>query len=205
MEEREILKSVTDTLTGKRIFEITVPVKWRPKYVAPPLPKYTLLDWILRRKRPQPEPEPAQETHRTFEMWPCVVANQYRIAGNAALLTDQMSDNHSDNIQLIIDNQPLVVYIVASAIQNNHLEPDPELVEFITNNFDHEDLYTSLRAAFSNMGMQSFSNSIALLKGTVKILKPDQEASPVDGKELIASHIQTLVQSANTSDGQSGM
>lgn len=189
MQEREILKSVTDTLTGKRIFEITVPVKWLPK------PQWWNL--IFRKRKPAP-------AYRTFEIWPCVVANQYRIAGNAALLTEQLSDNHSDNIQLIMDNQPLVVYIVASAIQNNHLEPDEELVQFITNNFDHEDLYTSLRAAFSNMGMQSFSNSIALLKGTVKILKPDQEASPADGKELIASHIQTLVQSANTSDGLSG-
>lgn len=188
IEERDILKSVTDTLTGKQIFKITVPVRWSAKV--------TWWGRIVKRRM-------QKETHRTFEIWPCVVANQYRIAGNAALLADQLFDNHSDNIQFINDNQPLIVYIVAAAIQNNHLEPSPELVEFITNNFDHGELYTALRAAFSNLGMQSFSNSIALLKGTVKILRPE-EASPKDGSELIASHIQTLAQSANTSGGVSG-
>lgn len=193
MEERFILKSITDTLTSKRVHQITVKVRF---VVEPEKVRYTIWDWLSRRPRPlQPEPE----THRTFEIWPCVVKNQYRIAGNAAMLVDSMSDDHSDNVKLILDNQPIVAYIVASAIQNNHLEPDPKLVEFIENNFDGEDLYTALQASFDNLGMQAFSNSIVLLKGTVTILKP--ETSPNDGSELIASHIATSVPSVNTLDG----
>jgi hypothetical protein len=169
MEESEILRAVVDTLTGKRIFKITIPIKWNPK---PSLNQR--IQNLLKGTQ--------TETHRTFDIWPCIVSNQYRIAGNAALLIDGLFERHSDNIQFICDNQPIVVYVVAAAIQNNHLEPDPALIEFIEKNFDGEDLYITLKAAFSNMGMQSFSNSIDLLKGTVKILQPE-EASPSDGRE----------------------
>jgi hypothetical protein len=179
MEDKYILKSVTDALTGKVLHKITVPVKWLP-------PPKTISWWrkIIQKsviKLPV-------ETHRTFEIWPCVVGNQYRIAGHASLLK-ALTDDHRDNIALICENQPIVVYIVASAIQNNHLEPDQELIEFIQNNFDKDDLYTALKASFSNLGMESFSSSISLLKGTAAILTPT-ELSPKEGSELIASHIE---------------
>ena len=186
MEERQILKSVTDTLTGKKIHTLTVPVKWIPK-----------LPWY---KRLIGAKNPYAVTSKTFDIWPCVVSNQYRIAGNAAMLTDGLCEVHSDNIKFLIQNQPIVVYVVACAIQNNHLEPDPSLIQFIENNFDKDDLYIALRASFSNLGMEAFSNSISLLKGTVNILKPT-ELSPKDGSELIASHTQKSEPYANTLDG----
>lgn len=189
MNENFILKSVTDTLTGKKIHEITVRIRVPEKA---PVAKRSLLDRLLRRPKPAPvEPE----THRTFEIWPCVVKNQYRIAGNAAMLIDGLHDDHSENIQFIEENLPIVAYIVAAAIQNNHLEPEPSLIEFIENNFDGDDLYLALRASFDNYCMQSFSNSIVLLKGTVTVLKP--KASPKEGSELIASHTATSDQSVN--------
>lgn len=189
MNERFILKSITDTLTGKKVHEITVKVR----VVEKPAPvRYNLWDKLMGKPRPiLPEPE----THRTFEIWPCVVTNQYRIAGNAALLIDGLHEDHSENIKFINSNQPIVAYIVASAIQNNHLEPESSLVEFIENNFDGEDLYTALKASFDNLGMQAFSNSIVLLKGTVEVLKP--KTSPQDGSELIASHTAASDQYAN--------
>ena len=186
MEENQILKTVVDTLTGKKIHTLTVPVKWRPK-----LPWYKRLIG-MRDKYTQ--------DYQTFEIWPCVVNNQYRIAGNAAMLTDGLHQTHSDNIKFIIQNQPIVVYIVAAAIQNNHLEPEQGLIDFIGNNFDKDDLYTALRASFDNLGMEAFSNSIVLLKGTVKILMPE-ETSPKEGSELIASHTPKSEPYANTLDG----
>ena len=191
--ESFIFKTISDTLTGKKIHQITVKIR------VPEMPipiKYTLWDWIMRRERPiQPEPE----LYRTFDIWPCVVRNQYRIAGNAAMLLDGLSDVHSENIKFINDNQPIVAYVVAAAIQNNKFEPEPELVEFIEDNFDGEDLYIALRASFDNFGMQAFSNSIVLLKGTVTILKP--ETNPTDGSELIASHTETSGQFASILGG----
>lgn len=193
MNENFILKSVTDTLTGKKIHEITVRIRVPEKVTVA---KRSLLDWLLCR----PKPAPVQpETHRTFEIWPCVVKNQYRIAGNAAMLIDGLHDDHSENIKFLQENQPIVAYIVAAAIQNNHMEPEPSLIEFIENNFDGEDLYTALRASFDNYCMQSFSNSIVLLKGTVTVLKP--KASPNDGIELIAFPTATSDQYASTSVG----
>ncbi len=123
----------------------------------------------------------------------------YRVAGNAVLLVDKMYEDHADNFQFVNDNLPLITYIVAAAIQNNHLEPEPELIEFIENNVDGEDLYTMLLAAFNNSCMKDFSNSIVLMRGTVTILTP--KASPKDGSELIASLTAVSDQYASTSDG----
>ncbi|SMC53280.1 hypothetical protein [Pedobacter nyackensis] len=191
MEEKFILKSITDTLTGKKVHQITVPIRVvdQPTYIR------SFWDKVLFRKGIMVEPE----TSRTFEIWPCVVKNMYRVAGNAALLVDSLHDDHSENIKLVNDNMPIVAHIVAAAIQNNKFEPAPELIEFLEDNIDADDMYTALQAAFDNAGMQSFSNSIVLMKGTETILKT--KASPNDGSELIASHIATLDQSANTLDG----
>ncbi|MEJ2905094.1 hypothetical protein WAE58_21795 [Pedobacter panaciterrae] len=192
--ENFIFKTISDTLTGKKIHQITVKIRMpeKPKPI-----KYSLWDWIMRKPRPiQPEPE----LFRTFEIWPCITRNQYRIAGNAALLIDGLSDIHSDNIKFIEENQPIIAYIVAAAIQNNKYEPEPELIQFIEENFDGDDLYTALRASFDNFCMQAFSNSIVLLKGTVAILKP--ETNPKDGSELIASHTETSGQYASILDGR---
>lgn len=197
MEDKFILKSITDTLTGKKVHQFTVPIRV-PEPVVPV--RYTIWDRLLCRQRPI---EVQPETSRTFEIWPCIVRNMYRVAGNAALLVDSLHDDHSENIKLVNENMPIVAYIVASAIQNNKFEPAPELVEFLEDNMDADDMYKALQAAFDNAGMQSFSNSIVLMKGTETILKT--KTSPNDGSELIASHTATSDQSVNTSDGQSEM
>jgi len=210
MEEKKILQSITDTLTGKKIHQLTIRVRSPKPRFRQDVEAVPVSCW--RRLLGQKPKEIVRDIEialtdedlvRRLDIWPCIVSNQYRIAGNAAMLIDGLYEDHSRNIQFIIQNQPLVVYTVAAAIQNNDQEPDPELIDFISNNFDGEDLYTALLASFDNLGMQAFSNSIVLLKGTVTILSPDQQTSPKDGSELIASHIQELAQRANTSGGPS--
>lgn len=180
MQDKFILKSVADTFTGKPVYQITIPVRV-PKEVEQP--KRTLLGRILRKK-PDQVKEP--ETSRAFEIKPCVVGNMYRVSGHAGLLPDDIFEHQSNNIKLITEHLPTITYIVASAIQNNHLEPDPELIKFLEDNVDAIDLYDLLKASFSSLRMDSFTNSIVLMKGTVGILNP--ETSPKEGRELIASH-----------------
>ncbi|MNL83089.1 hypothetical protein D3C87_2106450 [compost metagenome] len=60
-------------------------------------------------------------------------------------------------------------------------------------------MYKALLAAFDNSGMQAFSNSIVLMKGTATIL--ETKTSPKDGSELIASHTLISDLSASISDG----
>lgn len=74
-----------------------------------------------------------------------------------------------------------IIYIIAVGIQNSRREPDEDLKQFIRENFDAEDIYKTLFPVLENIGLQSFMNSIALAKGTVKILEPS--ASPIDGRE----------------------
>ncbi|WP_124558696.1 hypothetical protein [Pedobacter sp. KBW01] len=179
MEEKEILQNIADTLIEKSVYTLKVPIK-------EPLPatKRTLIDKVLRRPIVQPE------TVREFKINPCLVGNMYRIAGRAVKLPDEILESSMAASLLPIINEHLsdLVYIVAAGIQNTKREPDPELIEFIEDNFEAEDLYEALLPILENLGMQSFLNSIALAKGTVKILKPN--VSPIDGSELIASHIQ---------------
>ncbi|RZJ90977.1 MAG: hypothetical protein EOO20_06605 [Chryseobacterium sp.] len=179
MEEKEILSSVTETLIDKPAYTVTVQIK-EPKT----LPKRSLLDKLLRR------PVPVQELERSFVINPCVVGNMYRIAGRAVKLPDTILNGSMSESMIPVINDHLddVVYIVAAGIQNSKREPDAELIEFINDNFEAEDLYNTLLPILENLGMQSFLNSIALAKGTVKILQPS--ASPLDGRESIASHTQ---------------
>ena len=179
MEEKEILQVVTETLIDKPAYTVTVPIK-EPK----PAPKRSLIDWLFRR------PKFIQEIERSFVINPCVVGNMYRIAGRAVKLPDSILNGSLSESMIPVIHQHLddMVYIVAAGIQNTKREPDAELIEFIKDNFEAEDLYDTLLPILENLGMQSFLNSIALAKGTVKILKPN--ASPLDGSELIASHTQ---------------
>jgi len=179
MQEQDILKAITDTLIEKQVFTLTVPIK-EPL----PEPKRTVLDKVFRRHNQ------AVELERAFTITPCIVGNMYRIAGRAANLPAEIMDGSLAGSMLPIINNHLsdMVYIVAAGIQNTKREPDAELIQFIEDNFEAEDLYKALLPILENLGMQSFLNSIALAKGTVKILKPN--ASPQDGSELIASHIQ---------------
>lgn len=196
MEEINILTSIVDTLTGKPVYRLTIPIKWLPD---PPKVKRSLWDWLTRKPMPV---LPDLETYRTLEFWPCVVGNQYRVAGRAVLLPKEIFEDQSYNIDLIREHQPNIVYMVAAALQNNHLEPDPELITFIERNLDGIDLINTLIASFQALNMQSFTNSIVLMKGAVSILKP--KASPNDGSELIASHTLQSDHAQSISDGMSG-
>lgn len=171
MEEKKILQSVADTLIEKPLFTVTVTIK-----DPVPLRKRSIFDRLLRR------PRQFQELERSFEIKPCVVGNMYRIAGRSVNLPAEIMDGSMAQAMLpvIKDHLSDVVYIVASGIQNTKDEPTEELISFINDNFDAQDLYDCLLPVLENLGMQSFLNSIALAKGTVKILKP---ASPLDGSE----------------------
>ncbi|NII81750.1 MULTISPECIES: hypothetical protein [unclassified Pedobacter] len=177
MEEKDILQNITDTLIEKSVYTLKVPIK-HPM----PVPKRAIIDKILRK------PIVVPETVREFNITPCIVGNMYRIAGRAVKLPGEILEGSMAGSLLPIINEHLsdLVYIVAAGIQNTKFEPEPDLIEFIEDNFEAEDLYQALLPILENLGMQSFLNSIALAKGTVKILKPN--VSPIDGSELIASH-----------------
>jgi hypothetical protein len=172
MEENQIIKAITSTLTDAPIYEMVIPVRWVPKR------KRSLWEWITRK------PITSHETHRKFIFYPSVVANQYRIAGESALLTDVLYDDTRRNLQFIPEHQKHIVYTVAAAIQNNHLEPEQDLIEFIERNFTGHQLREALMASFQTLNMEAFTDTIVLMKGTVRMMK----TSPTDGKELIASH-----------------
>jgi len=179
MQEKEILQSIAETLIDKPGYELTVSIK-----EPTPIPKRKMWDKLFRRTVIE------QELERTFVINPCVVGNMYRIAGRAVKLPGAILEGTQAQslLPVIHDHLDDLIYIVAAGIQNSKREPDPALIEFIKDNFEAEDLYNTLLPILENLGMQSFLNSIALAKGTVKILKPN--ASPIDGSELIASHIQ---------------
>jgi len=178
MEDKEILKAVANTITDAPLHTMVVPVR------VPVLHRHTLWDRILRK------PSPIPETQRTITFYPSVVANQYRIAGEASLLPDEIYQDGSMNIPLIKEHLPRIIYMIAAAIQNNHLEPDPELITFLEQNLTGSQMREALVASFQTLNMEAFTDTIILMKGTVKILMPT-EVSPKDGSELIASHTET--------------
>lgn len=106
-----------------------------------------------------------------------------RVAGRASLLPDELKEGSMVGAVMPLVHAHIedVVYIIAVGIQNSKREPDEDLLRFINDNFDAEDIYSTLFPVLENVGLQSFMNSIALAKGTVKILEPS--ASPIDGRE----------------------
>ena len=175
MQDSQIIQSVVDTLTGKMTYEFTVPVRVVEPFVEP---KRTLWDWICN-KPVEPMKEP--ETERTFTIFPTVVINQYRIAGKALSLPADLFEEEEKMLAYVPEHLPTMVYIIAAAVQNNHLEPDPELITFFERNLDNIDIVQILVGAMAGTNMQSFLTSIVLMNGVAKILKP--ETSPIDGSE----------------------
>ena len=49
-----------------------------------------------------------------------------------------------------------MLYLVTSAIQNNHLEPDSALIKFLENKIDGETILISLQASLQQANMQFF-------------------------------------------------
>ena len=190
-EEDKIVSAAIDTLTGKLLFTLNIPVRWMPK-----------VPWwkrLFKRKV-------VQEKIKSFEIWPCVVANQFRIVGKALTLPKEIYDDANLLFPIFEENQRTMLYIVAAAIQNNHLEPDPELIKFLENNIDGETMLTALQASLQQANMQSFFDSIVLMNGLVEIVSPSQtKSSPLDGSELIASHTPESQEPVSISDGPNGM
>lgn len=190
-EDNKIISAAIDTLTGKLLFTLTVPVRW--------LPRTPWWKQLFGRKSPA-------EKVRVFEIWPCVVANQFRIVGKALTLPNQMYEEANLLFPIFEQHQKTMLFIIAAAIQNNHLEPDPSLIKFLQRNIDGIDILITLQASLQQVNMQSFFDSIVLMNGLVEIVNPSpKKSSPLDGSELIASHTPELQEPVNTSDGQSGM
>jgi hypothetical protein len=180
MEDNLIIKSVTDALTSKMLFHITVKVK---EVERTPVPQQSIWDKLLRKPLPQPI---SPETERVFTIYPCVVVNQYRIAGMAATLPTDLFEEQSLMLSYVPEHLPKMLYIIASAIQNNHKEPNAELITFLERNLDNIDISNLLTASLQATNMQDFMTSIVLMNGMAKILIP--QTSPLDGSGLIASH-----------------
>ena len=179
MTDNEIIGQAADALTEKAKFAITIPVTWRPEPKVKP--RAGMFDLLLKKQTP----EAAPETERELVFYPCKVANMSRIARTALLLPNEILSNEINEavLPLIADETNLdnLVYIIAAAVQNNHLEPARELLDFIKMNMDHDDMFLCLHKSFGVLGMQSFLNSIVLARGTVSVLKP--ATSPADGSE----------------------
>lgn len=180
MTENEIIGGAANALTEKPKFVITIPITVLPE--PEPIPKRTLLDRLSRKPLPIPK---HVEKERTLVFYPCKVANIHRIAAKSLELPDEalINDVRADLLPLLADQKNLgnIIYIIAAAIQNNHMEPSEELQSFLLLNMDHEDMFLCLHYALGNSGMKSFLNSIVLVRGLITILKP--EASPLDGSE----------------------
>ena len=181
-QELEALSNIGKVLADDP-YTFTVSVKWQPAPPATKPAKQILLDKILNRKSPADDRINEPEQERTFKVYPCVVGNMYRIASRAATLPGEILNGQAATIllPLIPDHLPTMIYIIAAAIQNNHLEPDVALIQFIERNFTQDDVFEALYASLEGMGLNVFYNSIALVKGTVKIIQP--EASPIVGRE----------------------
>ncbi|WPU91792.1 hypothetical protein SNE25_20965 [Mucilaginibacter sabulilitoris] len=176
MTKNTIISKAVDVLTAKELYRFTIPVRYVEPVAAPP----KLTRWEkLRGVKPEPIPEP--ETERSFEIWPAVVVNQYRIAGAAVTLPTDLFEDATKMMAYIPEHLPTMIYIIASAVQNNYLEPDPELIKFFERNLDNYDIEDILAASLQAVNMQSFMTSIVLMNGVAKILKI--KTSPDDGRE----------------------
>jgi len=182
MQENQIIRAVVDVLTGKVIYEFTIQVR-KVKPVLPP--KLTIWE-KLKGVKPPTAPEP--ETERTFQIFPAVVVNQYRIAASALSLPVDLFDDPTRMLAYVPAHLKTMVYIIAAAVQNNEEEPDPELIRFFELNLDNPDIVQILSASLQGTHMQSFLSSILLMQGEATILT--SEGSPTDGSESIASHIE---------------
>jgi hypothetical protein len=180
MEDKLIIKSVVDELTGKMVYEFMVKIK-----VVEEVPAAALSFWDKLLRKPKPIPV-QPETQRQFQIYPCVVVNQYRIAAMAVTLPDDLYDEEALMLAYVPEHLPKMLYIIAAAIQNNYKEPDPELITFLERNLDNIDISTLLMTSLQATNMQAFMTSIVLMSGIAKILTP--QTSPREGRELIASH-----------------
>lgn len=164
-QEDQIISASVDTFLEKAKYTFTVAITE---------PKRTL--WESIRRKPL-------QTERTFTIYPCKAANMARIAGMALKLPSELDGGSQAEVYLplIASHLEDVLYTVAAGIQNNKHEPDPALIAFLRDNADGIDLYKATHFTLENVNMESFFNTIVLIKGSVTIIK--KETSPVDRSE----------------------
>lgn len=176
MQENKVLSGVVDTLLEKEISRISVP------HMA--IARRSIIDKLLFRRRK------TIEVVKEFIIRPIKVCNWSRVAGVAVLLPNELIDGTFAEGVLPLMADELVkdrmVYLVASAIQNDLHEPSPDLIAFINDHFDAKTMSDAVTASLDAMGMPDFLNTITLAKGSINFLKAEE--SPIDGSELIASH-----------------
>lgn len=163
----QIISAAVDTLTNKMVYSFTL-VNKTPEKV-----KRTFWERLMRK------PVKEVELSRSFNIYPCVVVNQYRIAAKAQSLPLELFEEQSLMLSLVPEHLPTIVYIIAAAIQNNKHEPEKSLITYIEDNIDNEEILDVLSASLQQANMQSFMNSIVLMNGVAKVLK----TSPIDGSE----------------------
>lgn len=166
MEEQQILNRVADLTIGRKIKDLVIPIRFYTR-------QQRFINWITRNKK----------KYKIFELYPSVTGNMIRIADRAMLLPDELVGNslYEIAIPLISKHGEDVIYIVAAGIQNNKNEPSKELLSFVRDNFTNELIYEALYPILEGAGMQAFTSSTILIKGTDSILKP--RIDPIDGSE----------------------
>lgn len=154
---KENLRLTAETITDQPLKEWTVPVA-----------NYTWIDKLLRRPK-----------ERHFVLKRCSVRNMLRVAGIAAklpIIEDKTKKLQQVAFPLMKDHIHDIVYLIACGIQNDANEPKKSLIDFIYDNFDDEDLFDCTAILLSNVGLQSFIQTILLVTGTDALLVRGQDA-----------------------------
>jgi len=182
MQEELLLSAMAQTLVEKPKYTFTIQIA---------KPKRSFWQWLLRKP---------VELSRDFMITPCKVENMARVAGSAVLFPKDISEGtHAEvTIPLMLEHKDRMVYLVAAAIQNDDKEPSASLIRFLSSNCDSIDLMEAVSQSLDGLELTAFLNTIVLAKGSVNFLKP---ASPIEGRELIASHTESSEALASISDG----
>lgn len=170
-EEKDLLQAVAETVTDKPKVEITIDAK-NPGF------------WNRLFKR---------KLQRTFIVKPTTVSSMYILGGKTVLWQEELfeiikqdPDNLPAIIGLIQANIRDVIFCTAVIIQNNGEQPARSLVKWLEDNTDALDLAQIIVPVLGSTYLQSFLNSIILLKGTSEVIKPKSKMSPKDPEEMIA-------------------
>ena len=182
MQEELLLSALADTFVEKPKYTFTIQVA---------KPKRSFWQWITRKP---------VELSRDFVITPCKVENMARVAGSAILFPKEIAEGtHAEvTIPLMLEHKDRMVYLVAAAIQNDDNEPSASLIRFLKRNCDSIDLMEAVSQSLDGLELTAFLNTIVLAKGSVNFLKP---ASPIEGRELIASHTESSEAHVSISDG----
>ncbi len=162
------METIEVSTPEKHIYQMIVPIRFND-----PIRRNarSILYGLLLRPVP---PTPEAEKERTLTFYPAVIANSSRIARECALLPNQIYEDAVASMSLLYEHQSRIVYIVAAALQNNHLEPDAKLIKFIERNLSGEELAEAFMASVAALNLEGFYKSILLVRPDVKIIPATQ-------------------------------